>query len=1055
MIKIYRLLLALSLIFSIILGRVGPTRDNSLAKTTVKGDEIFLDANRVECVFYNNGIWGYNTTIGNWGVEWPKGSGLSPIFAAGEMLGAKINGDVRVAGIQHDAHEFQPGIIKSDGSASNPAAPEYRWYSLEPNGIGDWGSWPSETQGAPLTEEGEPEMLGNQTIFSVWNDLAPHGYYGTKKLGAEIHQKAWAYNRADAIGDMIFVEWKLINKRSEVWEDAYFVIWQDPDVGDAGDDLVGCDSTLGLGYAYNGEATDQNYGSRPPATGMDFFQGPIIDSPGDTVVLPDGRVFPDKKQLRMTSFVYYNNDNSNQGNPENGQDVYNYMQGFWRDGSPIVNDGANGTGEGPKTKYMFSGDPESNSGWLDSNPADRRFMMTTGPFDMDPWEDTNGNGKADLGEPGVQVIVAGLMNAMGSDNLNSVTLLKSVDQIAQLAYDNDFELPSPPKAPRWRDLVNESGNPTVHTSERPNSVLIKWDQSSEYLDQEMTQPYHVEDIVANGLIGQMMVTEDGEYKEVTDGTFDFTGYTVYQYSNASGSDPVVYAEYGPETISAQQPYNGQRYIMIDKNKNPAVGPVGDKLVNGKEYYFGVQARSYCEFAKPQDFNSPVTIVSVTPQHIPGERYSEEYTFQDTVAAEYHQIDSDKASSAGNALAMVVDKTETTGHDYKITFNSDQTWNLIDVTEGDTVLSHQSNQRGDDNYDVVDGLLVKVQGPEPGIDLNRLGDFYRTNYGSDYLVYDQTYLQGWDFTPGRWITGADVSFGLTFWNGLANGYDFWGTSIESGAGYVDTELQWAGVETEDTTLTDSERAALSMEQNPDRWSVGISQDYMNNYAQSKAKIPFSAWDMENDKRLKIGVMEFGGNGRWDFGEYLFILNEEYDTSYTDYLNWTKDMTGWGNTAPVMYVLVPSQRGDHPYLEANFNMQIYRAFPNTTNDYFTFTAPAAPSDSLKFAKEDLDLIKAVPNPYYGYHSGEMSLFDRWIQFTNLPEECEIMIFDLAGNKVVELEKDDPNQTLIKWDMKNEYDLPVASGVYVYLVKAPGIGEKTGKLAIFAPDERLDTY
>jgi hypothetical protein len=34
-------------------------------------------------------------------------------------------------------------------------------------------------------------------------------------------------------------------------------------------------------------------------------------------------------------------------------------------------------------------------------------------------------------------------------------------------------------------------------------------------------------------------------------------------------------------------------------------------------------------------------------------------------------------------------------------------------------------------------------------------------------------------------------------------------------------------------------------------------------------------------------------------------------------------------------------------------------------------------------------------------------------------------------------------------------VASGIYVYHVDVPGMGEKIGKMAIFSPNERLDTW
>jgi hypothetical protein len=138
-----------------------------------------------------------------------------------------------------------------------------------------------------------------------------------------------------------------------------------------------------------------------------------------------------------------------------------------------------------------------------------------------------------------------------------------------------------------------------------------------------------------------------------------------------------------------------------------------------------------------------------------------------------------------------------------------------------------------------------------------------------------------------------------------------------------------------------------------------------------------------------------------------------------------------------------------------MQIFASNVNSVYDVFTFTAPAAAEPVTAYLKEDLKKINVVPNPYYGYHSGEMNIFERWVQFTNLPEKVTIRIFDLAGNQIRKLEKNDPSTTFLRWDLKNEYELPVASSIYVYLVDVPGVGEKVGKLAIFAPNERLDTY
>ena len=55
--------------------------------------------------------------------------------------------------------------------------------------------------------------------------------------------------------------------------------------GSAGftDDLVGCDTLpdgtgkpRSLGYVYNSTNNDGGYGSKPPALGYDFFQGPRV-----------------------------------------------------------------------------------------------------------------------------------------------------------------------------------------------------------------------------------------------------------------------------------------------------------------------------------------------------------------------------------------------------------------------------------------------------------------------------------------------------------------------------------------------------------------------------------------------------------------------------------------------------------------------------------------------------------------------------------------------------------------------------------------------------------
>jgi len=249
--------------------------------------DIWVDANRLNGVFRNNGIWYYDAASGIQGTEWPNGTGLSPVFAAGQWIGAKVNGEIRVAGVQHSATEYQSGEILSPYVPADPSDPIYKWYYLLPGGGGNWATWPF-AQGAPYDDlngngqydPGEtPLLLGDETIFSVWNDLADHGEFGTNKLSAEVRQTAFAYDTINELGDMHFIKWQLVNKSGMDWDSTFFAVWWDPDLGDANDDLVGCDTLLNLGYCYNATDNDQNYGAAPPATGVYLLQGPIIDNP--------------------------------------------------------------------------------------------------------------------------------------------------------------------------------------------------------------------------------------------------------------------------------------------------------------------------------------------------------------------------------------------------------------------------------------------------------------------------------------------------------------------------------------------------------------------------------------------------------------------------------------------------------------------------------------------------------------------------------------------------------------------------------------------------------
>jgi len=91
----------------------------------------------------------------------------------------------------------------------------------------------------------------------------------------------------------------------------------------------------------------------------------------------------------------------------------------------------------------------------------------------------------------------------------------------------------------------------------------------------------------------------------------------------------------------------------------------------------------------------------------------------------------------------------------------------------------------------------------------------------------------------------------------------------------------------------------------------------------------------------------------------------------------------------------------------------------------------------AENDLDKINVVPNPYYAYSGYERNYLDNRVKIVNLPQRCEITIFNTNGTLVRQYSKDEA-ATFLDWDLKNFAGIPIASGVYIIHIKSD-VGEK----------------
>jgi hypothetical protein len=181
--------------------------------------------------------------------------------------------------------------------------------------------------------------------------------------------------------------------------------------------------------------------------------------------------------------------------------------------------------------------------------------------------------------------------------------------------------------------------------------------------------------------------------------------------------------------------------------------------------------------------------------------------------------------------------------------------------------------------------------------------------------------------------------------------------------------------------------------------------------------------------------------YDNGKYLYDLLS--DQTSANFLN------AWRSCIWVMEPLLKQDeellstdarvqmRVKHPYQQAVFT-GINNGLPAYRFSTKGISSQTGVTDRSIAA---LEQIKIVPNPYYAYSDYEINGIDTRVKITNLPQDCDITIFNMSGGLVKKISKAN-SDTFIDWDLKNYRGVPIASGLYIFHVDVPGVGEKIVK-------------
>ncbi|MDR3610946.1 MAG: T9SS type A sorting domain-containing protein [Ignavibacteriaceae bacterium] len=216
-----------------------------------------------------------------------------------------------------------------------------------------------------------------------------------------------------------------------------------------------------------------------------------------------------------------------------------------------------------------------------------------------------------------------------------------------------------------------------------------------------------------------------------------------------------------------------------------------------------------------------------------------------------------------------------------------------------------------------------------------------------------------------------------------------------------------------------------------------------------RIPFEVWNKDDNRQVNLVFRDRASKltdhnfFAWniDNRNYSIIINSAYDSTTAIP----------GPNALATWVLV--FYGTH-YTLGDQVVVTYANPIQLGKDTYTFQLNAKSYNNSQ-AKTDVQRINVFPNPYYGVNSEELNKYNRFVTFNHLPAIATIRIFNLAGVLVQTIEKNDPGQ-FARWDLNNQSNLPVASGLYIAYVDMPGLGTtKILKIAIIQEQQILDRF
>gem|GEM_PF-6704314 len=346
---------------------------------------------------------------------------------------------------------------------------------------------------------------------------------------------------------------------------------------------------------------------------------------------------------------------------------------------------------------------------------------------------------------------------------------------------------------------------------------------------------------------------------------------------------------------------------------------------------------------------------------------------------------------GNTEVVVrtVNPFAITGHDYRLVLGKDRAgwyFNIFDETTGVLKLENVHAVKGGESP-VVDGLLPWV------FRFDTLG-----------VLTDST----------KWVK-ADGSPSKCNWR-------VFGWANYKKASY-DYEIRFTGKQ--DTSVFFGKTAPFEI------WNQTLNRK--------------AAWEIFiNSAKDTTAAMR----QRWTDGDYI-TLQEKLDGRL--HFTWYFVLESHPSAVPVRVDTVIGGKDttivDTTWLdippETGDVLEIRTMKPGWVGDSYRIVTRAMKARPV--SETDLSGIRVVPNPYMVTAEWETGPEDHRVLFTHLPSVCTIKIYTVTGELVRKLDHKDLDSGQEFWDLRNQSNMDVSYGLYLYVVTTPNGREKGGKFAI----------